>query len=213
MNKLLPVAEAQARLLGLTQPMPVEKLAIGNATGRWLARDLKALRTQPPSDLSAMDGYAIRYGDLPGPWRVIGESAAGKPFGMAVHRGEAVRIFTGAAMPESANTVFVQEEAESDGNVVRLIGEEPARKGAHVRKEGEDFARSDILLKAGERLDAAQIALAVTGGHGEASVRNRPVVSIISTGDELAMPGTVNKQKIPASNATNADCAARALAR
>ncbi|HEX8553323.1 MAG TPA: molybdopterin molybdenumtransferase MoeA, partial [Sphingomonas sp.] len=108
---LLPVDQAQARLFALTPPVDAEIAPLRAAAGRWAAADITALRTQPAADLSAMDGYAIRFADLPGPWRVIGESAAGRPFTGTVDAREAVRIFTGAGMPVGTDTVLVQEEA------------------------------------------------------------------------------------------------------
>ena len=93
---LLPIEEAQRRLFALAPPLPTETVAITDAAGRWVSAAIVARRTQPAADLSAMDGYAIRFADLPGPWTVIGESAAGRPFTGDVDAGQAVRIFTGA---------------------------------------------------------------------------------------------------------------------
>ena len=119
--KLLPVAEAQARLLGAVRPVSIETVALGEAAGRWAAAAIIAARTQPAADLSAMDGYAIRFADVPGPWRVIGESAAGRRFEGEVRTGEAVRIFTEAAMPAGADSVLVQEEARRDGETLAAL--------------------------------------------------------------------------------------------
>ena len=99
------------------------------AAGRWAAQDIAARRTQPASDLSAMDGYAIRFNDMPGPWTVIGESAAGRPFAGQVGPGEATRIFTGAALPPGTDTVLIQEEAGRDGDQLLLTGEGPGHVG------------------------------------------------------------------------------------
>jgi molybdopterin molybdotransferase len=123
MSDLLPVAEAQARLLAAARPLPPETLPLTEAIGRWAAEPVLARRTQPARDLSAMDGYALRFADLPGPVRVIGESAAGRPFAGVIGAGEATRIFTGAAMPEGADVVMVQEEARRDGALLMLYGE------------------------------------------------------------------------------------------
>src|SRR5205085_1560902 len=103
---LLPVAEAQVRLLGLAPPLPIETVSCVEAAGRWCAEDLHALRTQPAADLSMMDGYAIRFADLPGPWTMVGESRAGSALDRAVGRGEAARIFTGAPVPAGADTIL-----------------------------------------------------------------------------------------------------------
>ncbi|NNC73160.1 MAG: molybdopterin molybdotransferase MoeA [Sphingomonadaceae bacterium] len=201
MSGLLPVDEAQSRLLGLANPLDMETAAVGNAAGRWLAEDVKALRTQPAADLSAMDGYALRFDELPGPLTVIGESAAGSPLGKAIGTGEAARIFTGAPVPEGADTVMVQEEALREGDELRLDGEGPAQRGANIRRKGRDFADGDVLLHAGERLTAPRIGLAITAGHGELPVRRVARLSLISTGDELVMPGmAVGDSQIPASN-------------
>lgn len=202
MSALLPLAEAQARLLALAAPVEVETLPIDEAAGRWAAEDVTALRTQPPRDLSAMDGYAIRFADLPGPWRRIGESAAGARFeGMAGPR-ETVRIFTGAALPEGADTILVQEEASAAGDTIILTGEAPPRLGAHVRSAGGDFREGDPLIRAGDPLTPQRIALAATGGHGLLPARRRVTIALISTGDELVPPSAlVPDDRIPASNA------------
>src|SRR6218665_3614203 len=115
MPALLPVAEAQQRLFALATPLPEEFHPLAESAGHYAACDIAALRTQPASDLSSMDGYAIRYADLPGPWEVIGESAAGRGFSGGIDSGQAVRIFTGAPLPPGADTVLVQEEAAREG--------------------------------------------------------------------------------------------------
>jgi molybdopterin molybdotransferase len=186
---LLSIAEAQARLLGSFRPLAVETAPLRAAAGRWAAADVLALRTQPAADLSAMDGYAIRFADLPGPWRVAGESAAGRPFAGAVGPGEATRIFTGAVLPAGADTVLVQEEAARDGETLRLTGEGPPHRGSSVRPHGLDFRQGDLLITAGERLTPARIALAASAGHGTLPVRARVRVAMAATGDELVEPG------------------------
>ncbi|WP_404709998.1 gephyrin-like molybdotransferase Glp [Sphingomonas sp. MMS24-J13] len=198
---LLPVAEAQARLLALARDLPIERAPFVEAIGRHAAEDIVAGRAQPAADLSAMDGYAIRFAELPGPWRVVGESRAGAGLDYALAPGEAARIFTGAPLPAGADTVLVQEEATRDGEVLRLSGEGPALKGYHVRAHGSDFAQGDILVAAGERLTPARIALAAMGGHGTVPVPRRPRITIISTGDELIRPGQPGSGlALPASN-------------
>ena len=139
-----------------------------------------------------MDGYAIRFAELPGPWRVVGESAAGRPFAGAVEPGEAARVFTGAAMPAGADSVLVQEEATRDGDTLALAGEGPPRVGMSVRRMGLDFTEGDRLIPAGERLTPARIALVATGGHGTVSVNRRLRIAILATGDELIAPGTMS---------------------
>ena len=201
MSELLPVAEAQARLLASVTPVPIETLPITQAIGRWAAAPLCAQRTQPARDLSAMDGYALRFADLPGPWRVIGESAAGRPFLGQVAAGEAVRIFTGAALPDGADTVMVQEEAARDGDQLMLDGEGPLKLGGNVRRRGLDFTQGDTLVAAGERLVSARLAVAATGGVGVVAVHRRVRVAIAATGDELVDPGTAaGPDALPESN-------------
>lgn len=186
---LLPVAEAQARLLALRGPVEIETLLLNGAAGRWVTEPIAALRTQPSRDLSAMDGYAITHAALPGPFRLIGESAAGRPFAGSIAPGEAVRIFTGAAMPAGADCVLVQEEARVDGTQVHLAGEGPAHPGRNVRRAGLDFSAGDILIHAGERLTPARIALAAVAGHATLPVRRRVRIAISATGDELKPAG------------------------
>lgn len=198
---LLPVSEAQARLLASVTPVATETIPVGTALGRWVAEPVTAARTQPAADLSAMDGYAIRFADLPGPWRVIGESSAGRPFAAAVRAGQATRIFTGAAIPNGADTVLVQEEAARDGDRLRLDGEGPPAIGRNTRRRGLDFSVGDVLIEAGERLTPARLAVAATGGVGSISVRRRIRVAIAATGDELVEPGTpASDTALPESN-------------
>lgn len=197
---LLPVAEAQQRLIALTTDRPVTHVALREAAGRWAAEDVPARRTQPASDLSAMDGYAIRFADMPGPWRMIGESAAGRPFTGHVGPGQATRIFTGAALPEGTDTVLVQEEAARDGDRLILAGEGPAHQGRNVRRKGLDFTTGDRLIRSGERLTPARIAVAATGGHATLPVRPRVRVAIAATGDELVAPGAGDPAALPESN-------------
>ncbi|WP_343528172.1 gephyrin-like molybdotransferase Glp [Sphingomonas sp.] len=197
---LLPVAEAQKRLLALASDRPVIEVPLREAAGRWAACDIPARRTQPSSDLSAMDGYAIRFADLPGPWTVIGESAAGRPYAGQVEAGQATRIFTGAALPPGTDTVLVQEEAGRDGATLTLAGEGPAYRGRNVRRCGLDFMTGDRLIAAGQRLTPARIAVAATGGHGTLPVRPRVRVAIAATGDELVAPGMADPMALPESN-------------
>jgi molybdopterin molybdotransferase len=192
MTPLLPVADAQARLFAMAPRVASERVPVAAAAGRWTAEPIVALRAQPGADLSSMDGYAIRFDDLPGPWRVIGESAAGRPFTGPVGPGEAARIFTGAAMPAGADSVLVQEEAQRDGDILSLAGEGPPRRGASVRRKGLDFDRDAVLIGAGTRLTPAAIALVATGGHGMLNVNRRLRVTIMATGDELIAPGTAS---------------------
>ncbi|MFK3888349.1 molybdopterin molybdotransferase MoeA [Sphingomonas sp. NPDC079357] len=196
---LLPVAEAQARVLALGRPVETVEVPLDEALGRWATAPVIARRTQPSSDLSAMDGYALRFADLPGPFRVIGESAAGSPFASTVGAGEAVRIFTGAAMPSGADTVLVQEEAARDGETLTLDGEGPAHVGRNVRRRGLDFTERDTLVEPGQRLTPARLAVAATGGVARIAVARPVRVALAATGDELVEPGT-SGDALPESN-------------
>lgn len=197
----LPLEEAQARLLALITPLPIEHVDPAGALGRYLAEPLLARRTQPACDLSAMDGYAVTEGDMAGPWRVVGESAAGHPFSSDPRRGEAVRISTGAMMPASAAAVILQEDLTRDGDMLTLTGEAPVPPAKHIRREGMDFRAGDAVLPAGVLVGPAQIALAVASGHSHLPVRRRPRLAILDSGDELtADPADCPPHQVPASN-------------
>ena len=142
---LLSLAEAQKRLLAKVVPLPIERIPVAEALGRYLAEPLPALRTQPPADLSAMDGYALRAADLPGPWQVVGESACGYPFGGTVGPGEAVRIATGALMPADADIVLMQEDAARNGSRLELTGTPPS-PAIPVIVVGMDFGSLNSIL-------------------------------------------------------------------
>ncbi len=187
---MISVDEAQAELLGAVVPTDAEWVELAAAADRTLAADLLARRTQPPSDLSAMDGYAIRHADALGGTeiKVIGESAAGHGFSGKVGRGEAVRIFTGAPIPAGADTVVIQEDCERQDDklsVTRL----PAI-GANVRSRGIDFTEGTAGLTAGTRLGFGALGLAAAMNHARLSVRRRPRVALIASGDELVLPGS-----------------------
>jgi molybdopterin molybdotransferase len=198
---LLPVSEAQSRLLALATPVAIEALPLADAAHRWAAGAIPALRTQPSADLSAMDGYAIRFDDMPGPWTVIGESAAGRPFPGPLREGDAVRIFTGAALPDGTDTVLIQEEALRQSETLLLHGEGPPYRTRNVRRRGLDFSEGDALIAAGARITAARIALAATAGHATLPVRRNIRVAIAATGDELVPPGTpLAESQLPEGN-------------
>jgi len=198
---VITVEVAQARLLALASPLPGIVVPVAEAAGYYLAEDLIAKRTQPAADLSAMDGYAIRFADIPGPWRVTGESAAGQPYIGRIGAGEAARIFTGAHVPAGADCILIQEEACRDGDELTLTGEGPPASGAHIRPKGSDFSNGHRLLEAGVRLNAGVIAAAVMAGYGALAVGGRPKISIIASGDELLPPGEpCDEAHIPSSN-------------
>jgi molybdopterin molybdotransferase len=158
-----------------------------------LASDVKAKRTQPPLDVSAMDGYAVKASDvakLPAKLKVVGNIAAGQVFAGSIKSGEAARIFTGAPMPRGADTIVIQENTKREGATVEVVdGQAPS--GKHIRRAGLDFRDGDVLLKAGHRLTARDIALAAAMNHTRLEVRRQPRVAILATGDELVPPGTV----------------------
>lgn len=200
---MLSVEDALSRLMANVEPLPSETVPIGQAIGRILARPLEARRTQPPFDASAMDGYAVRAADLDPdgpPLRVIGESAAGHPFDGTVSAGQTVRIFTGAPMPEGADTVLIQENAERVGNdAIRPLQRE--EEGRNVRRAGNDFLKGDPVLENGVRLDFAALSLAAAASYPDLDVYRRPKVAILATGDELKLPGeTLAQGQIIASN-------------
>ncbi|MBV1918590.1 MAG: molybdopterin molybdotransferase MoeA [Sphingomonadaceae bacterium] len=197
----LPLEEAQTRLLALASPLAIEQLDVEHSVGRYLAEPLCAMRTQPAADLSAMDGYAVRDDDLAGPWSVIGESAAGHPCGNAVERGQAIRIATGALLPQSAGCVILQEDITRSANDITLHGQLPVPPSKHIRRKGLDFANGDTVLPLGSRIGPAQVALAISAGHAQLPVRRPPRIAIIDSGDELSNnPERLAEHQIPASN-------------
>ena len=187
---LMPVAKALARVLANTEPLPAESIPLAAAHGRVLAADVAALRTQPPADVSAMDGYAVRSADVaktPVKLNLVGEVAAGHPFVGKVGMGEAARIFTGGVLPPGADTIVIQENTVRNGDTVLVST--AAGKGKHVRVEGLDFQRGAVLLATGHRLTDRDLALAAAMNHPTVPVHRCPKVALLATGDELVMPG------------------------
>jgi molybdopterin molybdotransferase len=187
---LLSVAEALERVLVHAEPLPPEETPLEEARGGVLAYDLKALRTQPPADVSAMDGYAVRAADVanaPVRLKVIGEVAAGRPFNQKVGAGQAARIFTGGFMPEGADTVVIQEVTARDGDSVEI--QKSTGKGRNVRPKGLDFRSGEVLLAKDHRLTARDLALAAAMNHPMVPVYRRPKIAMFGTGDELVPPG------------------------
>ena len=187
---LLSVVDALERVLANAAPLPAEEAPLAEADGRVLAYDLKARRTQPPADVSAMDGYAVRAADVtntPVRLKIIGEVAAGRPFARALGPGEAARIFTGGVLPHGADTIVIQEHTKRDRDSVEV--EKPTAKGRHIRIQGLDFKAGDVLLHAGHRLTARDLALAAAMNHPLVPVHRRPKVALFATGDELVPPG------------------------
>lgn len=196
MSKLLELEEAQQRLLSLAPQMPIKRVEAKDAVGRYLAEDVIAARTQPPADLSAMDGYAIA-GD--GPWQNVGESRAGEPYPGALSNGEAVRISTGAHMPQGSDRVLIQENAVLQGTNLSASDTPPA--GRHVRKHGFDFEQGQTVLNTGTRIGPGQLALILSAGHANVAIHETPKVAVLDSGDELAKdPTECGPDQIPASN-------------
>ena len=210
MSIMLNLEEAQERLLSLVKPGPIEWLDTEAALGFYLAEDLKARRTQPPADLSAMDGYAI-CGE--GPWQRMGESRAGEPFDGHLKHGQCTRISTGAHMPQGSDRVLIQENAAISGETIALAeGEELPPSERHVRKRGFDFAEGDTVLSAGTRLGPGPLALAISAGHGTLPVHKAPNIAILDSGDELASdPTACGPDQIPASNGAMIEAMVRPL--
>lgn len=187
-NDVLDIAAARAEVASSCAPLPSEPVAIEDAAGRVLAGDLRATADVPRFDNSAMDGFAVRSAASSGPLRVVGESRAGVPAGVALGPGEAIRISTGALLPAGADAVVpIEQVRERDGAVTLMA---PVTPGRHVRRAGEDLRAGAVVLTAGTRLGAGALAVAAGAGAGALACARRPRVAILSTGDELRPPGS-----------------------
>ncbi|AZO47006.1 MAG: molybdopterin molybdenumtransferase MoeA [Mesorhizobium sp.] len=211
---LVPVAEALERLLDGAAPRASESVALIDAAGRVLAEPVVALRTQPPFNASAMDGYATRATDVasvPARLSVIGMAPAGRGFEGSVGPSQAVRIFTGAPVPQGADTIVIQENVRDlGGGTVEVT--QPTAQGRNIRRVGLDFAQGDVLLERGRLLDPAALSLAASANHPCLSVVKRPLVAIIATGDELLPPGSeLGPDQIISSNAYGVAAAAQSV--
>ncbi|MBI1261801.1 MAG: molybdopterin molybdenumtransferase MoeA [Rhizobiales bacterium] len=199
---LLPVEEARQRILDPLRVTSHERVTLRESLGRILAEDVIARRTQPPADMSAMDGYAVRAADVTAAGarlHVIGEAPAGRAYAGEVKAGETVRIFTGGALPAGTDSIMLQEDASREGDNVTFS--EAAHAGQHVRKAGIDFSHGDAGPLAGTKLSAADIALIAAKNHAHVMVYRRPVIAYFATGDELVMPGeTLGADQIISSN-------------
>ncbi|HEY1412003.1 MAG TPA: gephyrin-like molybdotransferase Glp [Rhodopila sp.] len=186
---MISVEEARLRILEAVGPTPAEIVALGEAWNRVTATDVVARLTQPPADVSAMDGYALRAADgtLDARLTVIGAAPAGHPFGGRVGPGEAVRLFTGSVVPDGADSILLQEDATRNGDSVQV--KEAVTEGRHIRRAGQDFAAGDMVIPAGKRLTARDVGLAAAANHPWLTVHRRPRIAILATGDEIAMPG------------------------
>ena len=200
---MISVEDALTRVLDGAQArfVTVETIPVAEACGRILAADLAAKRTQPPFDMSAMDGFAVRAADTTPPraLTVIGESAAGHPFTGRIQPGEATRIFTGARVPEGADCILIQEDAEVSGRTVTPHA--PVALGRHIRRAGLDFTTGETLLTCGTMLSPGALALAAGMNHPLLPVAKRPLIAILATGDELAQTGSDDADATIATNA------------
>jgi molybdopterin molybdotransferase len=197
-SELLGLEEAQARILALAPLLPREAVLLAAMNGRYLAADIRAARTQPAADLSAMDGYALAPDA--GPWTLVGESRAGAPFAGALAPGECARISTGASVPKGADRVLLQEGALRDGSTITATDDPPP--GRHIRPRGFDFRTGDLLLTRGTLMTPARIALALAAGHAKAMAARPLRVVVMDCGDELvADPADCAPHQLPASNA------------
>jgi molybdopterin molybdotransferase len=191
MAPLLLVADALARVLDGVEPLPSVDAPLTEADGRVLAADVAARRTQPPADMSAMDGYAVQAADVatvPVTLKITGEVAAGRPFDGEIHAGEAARIFTGGVVPPGADTIVIQENTSRDGD--RVIVKQSEKAGRHIRRAGLDFKEGQVLLPRGRRLTDRDVMLAAAMSHPTLPVHRRPRVAVFATGDELKPPGS-----------------------
>lgn len=195
---MISVDQALAHVFDLITPLPTETVPLRQAAGRVLAEPVVATRNQPPFRASVMDGYAVRDADLPGPLTVIGEAAAGHSFEGAITQGQALRIFTGAPLPEGADRVIIQEDVARDDDTIQL--KDGADTKAYVRDIGADFAKG-ARIDAPRKLTIADVALIAAMNVAEVTVTRRPRIALLATGDELVMPGeTPAPDQIIASN-------------
>ncbi|MEM5473038.1 gephyrin-like molybdotransferase Glp [Hoeflea sp. AS60] len=200
---LMPVDEALTRILdGAAASAEPEMLPLAESFGRVLARDLLALRTHPPFPASAMDGYAVRAQEAVAGarLRLQGEAAAGHAFDGALATGSTIRIFTGAPVPEGADAILIQENAERLDDGMVLVNEAP-EAGRYIRAAGVDFTEGKTGLEKGRLLDPGAITFAAAMNHARLPVVRKPRVAILATGDELRLPGqTLGPGQIIASN-------------
>lgn len=187
---MISVEEATKRVLAAVAPLPAERVMLSDAFGRVLAEDVISRRTQPPHDVSAMDGYAVRAADVvkvPCTLKIVGRIQAGGLPDRAVGPGEAIRLFTGAPMPPGADAVVIQEDADADGTDLHV--RESVQSARHVRKGGLDFREGAVGLEAGRVLTSRDIGLAAAMNVPWLSVRQQPRIALLATGDEIVLPG------------------------
>jgi molybdopterin molybdotransferase len=186
---MISVDEARRQILAALTPTGAETVSLANANGRVLAAPIHARLTQPPADVSAMDGFALRAADATAgaTLRIIGSAPAGHPFDGTIGQGEAVRLFTGSVVPAAADSVLIQEDATAEGDTVTVNETCPPAK--NIRRAGQDFAAGELLLPAAHRLTARDIGLAAASNHPWLAVHRRPRIAILATGDEISLPG------------------------
>lgn len=199
---MLSVEEAHARIVAAFAPVAAETVSVAEALGRVLAEDLVARVSQPPTAVSAMDGYAVRADDVakvPATLTLVGVAPAGGAFSGTVQSGQCVRIFTGGPLPQGADAIVIQEDASADGD--RITMREGAPRGRYVRLAGLDFKAGEVGLKAGRVLGVRDVGLAAAMNHPWLKVRRKPRVAILATGDEVVMPGEpIGPNQIVSSN-------------
>ena len=196
---LIDADVAAALVLERTPVLGVERVVLADATGRVLAEDLVAQAPLPPFPSSAVDGYAVRAADAGKPLRVLGESAAGRPFEGRVTPGTAARILTGGVVPEGADSVVMVEDVQL--SIDHVTVPRGLAAGSNFHKVGADLQPGDLILRAGTQLGAAEIGIAAATGRAEVPVHRRPRVALMSTGDELVEVGkTPGRGQIPDSN-------------
>lgn len=200
---MIAVEKAFEEIVEKAAPLPTERLPIAEASGRVLAASIKARRSQPGCDVSAMDGYAVRSADLNGSEatvRLVGESAAGAPFHGMVSKGETVRIFTGAPVPDSADQVVIQENTgPTEGGI---FTDDAPQVGKHIRKAGYDFGEGQNVIEAGSFLSPKSLGVIASAGHSHVMVHRAPTVALLATGDELVAPDQTEFQPHQTVNST-----------
>ena len=203
---LMKANEAKERILRSMPVMPGEEISITEALGRVAACNIYSRRTQPPAALSSMDGYAIRFSDVtdvPSEFIRVGSAKAGGSYSGTLNQNETVRIFTGAPVPAGADTIVIQEnvDAENENDGARIVIRERPQKGRYIRSLGLDFNKGEIGVQEGKKLTSRDIGLAAAMNIPWLSVRRRPKIAILATGDEIVRPGeSINKNQIVSSN-------------
>jgi molybdopterin molybdotransferase len=208
MPRLLSIAEARELVRAAVSPLGDEVVPVADALDRVLAEDVSAVSDVPGFANSAMDGFAVRSGPAARTLRIVGESRAGAPASVAVGQGEAIRISTGAALPDGADAVLQVELVDADEAAVTL--RDDVAPGRNVRRAGEDLRAGALVLQRGARLGPAELGVAVAAGRGTLRVGRRPRVTVVAPGDELVAPGEpLGRGQIHDSNAVTLGALAR----